>query len=258
MFYLVVGIIVGTGLFLNWSQALYIRIPLEVHIHANSWGFMSLIFAGLLVDFIPMITGRTLSERNATNFIYWGMTVGAFGLVLGPWLGSDAGLPFTVAGLVLHLSSTAWLLVLMVRALKQSSRLNSAGAWHLVASYLWILAPVLAAPLILTGVIASGPIEATAPQALIYGWVLQFGISLIPYVARRFVLKEENPQLGGSWGSLAAATVGSLFVWTSIFLIPARGVLYGVGFALYTLALVRPVRELTEIARDGLQKYELV
>ena len=257
MFYLVVGIIVGTGLFLNWSQALYIKVPLEVHIHANSWGFMSLVFAGLLVDFIPMITGRALGERNATTFIYGGMTVGAFGLVLGPWLGGDAGMPFTVVGLILHLASTAWLLVLLVRALKQSSRLNSAGAWHLVASYLWILAPVLAAPLILTGVLASGPIEATAPQALIYGWTLQFGISLIPYVARRFFLKEENPPLGGSWWSLAAATVGSLLVWASIFILPARGVLYGIGFALYALALARPVSELVEIARNGLQKYEL-
>jgi hypothetical protein len=92
---------------------------------------------------------------------------------------------------------------------------------------------------------------------LIYGWVLQFGVSLVPYIARRFFLREENPQLGGSWWSLAAATVGSLLVWISIFLIPARGVLYGIGFALYALALVRPVRELAEIARNGLQKYEL-
>ena len=257
MFYLLVGIIIGTGLFLNWSPALYIKVPLEAHIHANSWGFLSLVFAGLLVDFIPMITGRALGEKNATIFIYWGMAGGAFGLVLGPWLGGDAGLPFTVAGLIVHLASTAWLLTLMVRALKQSDRSKSAGAWHLVASYLWILAPVLAAPLILTGVLESGPIEGTAPQALIYGWTLQFGIALIPYIARRFFLKEENPQLGGSWGSLAAATVGSLLVWASIFFLPARSVLYGISFALYALALIRPVQELVDIARAGMRKYEL-
>jgi hypothetical protein len=256
IFYLLIGIIIGTGLFLNWSPALYIKVPLEAHIHANSWGFMSLVFAGLLVDLLPMITGRALGGKNATIFIYWGMTLGAFGLVLGPWLGGDPGLPFTVAGLIVHLASTAWLLVLMIRALQQSDRLNSAGAWHLVASYLWILAPVLAAPLILTGVLESGPIEATAPQALIYGWTLQFGIALIPYIARHFFLKEENPQLGGSWGSLAAATAGSLLVWLSIFIIPARGVLYGIGFALYALALIRPVKELADIARNGLQKVE--
>src|SRR5512145_1689636 len=96
VFYLLVGIIVGTGLFLNWSPALYIKVPLEAHIHANSWGFMSLVFAGLLVDFVPMITGKPLSSKNATAYIFWGMTLGAFGLVLGPWLGGDPGLLPTV------------------------------------------------------------------------------------------------------------------------------------------------------------------
>jgi cytochrome c oxidase cbb3-type subunit I len=256
VFYLLIGIIIGTGLFLNWSPALYIKVPLEAHIHANSWGFMSLVFAGLLVDFVPMITGQALGRRNATTFIYWGMTLGAFGLVLGPWLGGDPGLIPTVMGLILHMASTIWLLVLLIRSFSQSARLNSPGAWHLVSSYLWISAPVVAAPLILTGVLKSGPIEATAPQALIYGWTLQFGIALIPYIARRFFLKTENPQLGGSWWSLAAATLGSLLVWASIFIIPAQGVLYGIGFALYALALISPVKELTEIARNGLQKYE--
>lgn len=257
MFYLLVGIIIGTGLFLNWSPALYIKVPLEAHIHANSWGFMSLVFAGLLVDFVPMITGRALGERKAITFIFWGMTLGAFGLVLGPWLGGDPGLIPTVLGLLLHMASTIWLLVLLIRAFSQSGRLNNPGGWHLVSSYLWIAAPVVAAPLILTGVLQSGPIEATAPQALIYGWVLQFGISLVPFIARRFFLREEHPRLGGSWWSLAAATVGSLLVWASIFILPVQGLLYGIGFALYALALIHPVKELVDIAQAGLRKYEL-
>lgn len=255
LFYLLVGIIVGTGLWLNWSEALYIKVPLEVHIHANSWGFMSLVFAGLLVDFIPMITGRPLGSAKDVSLIFWGMTLGAFGLVLGPWLGGS--LPPTVSGLILHLAATIWLIVLMGRALKASGRLDSAGGWHLLASYLWILAPVLVAPLILLGFIQGGPVESTAPQALIYGWVLQFGIALVPYIARKYFLKAENPQLGGCWGSLAGVTLGSVFVWVSIFLVPIRGVLYGIGFALYALALIHPVKELSEIARDGLKKIEL-
>lgn len=254
IFYLLVGIIVGTGLWLNWSEALYIKVPLEVHIHANSWGFMSLVFAGLLVDFIPMVTGRSLGSAKDISLIYRGMTLGAFGLVLGPWLGGS--LPPTVAGLVLHLSATIWLMVLMGRALKASGHLDSAGGWHLIASYSWILLPVLVAPMILLGYIKGGPVESIAPQALIYGWVLQFGIALIPYIARRFFLKEENPQLGGCWGSLAAVALGSIFVWVSIFIIPARGVLYGIGFALYALALIHPIKELFEITRDGLRRVE--
>lgn len=252
--YLLLGIIVGTGLYLNWSTALRIKIPLEVHIHANSWGFMSLVFAGLLVDIIPTISHRPLGSGREIFLIYWGMTLGAFFLVLGPWLGGS--LPPTVAGLTLHLAATIWLLVLMARALKSSGRLKSPGAWHLIASYLWILAPVLAAPLILLHFLKSGPIESTAPQALIYGWVLQFGIALIPYIARRFFLKEPDPALGGCWGSLAAATLGSIFVWVSIFIVPVQGLLYGIGFAFYMLALIHPLKELAQIAREVLQKAE--
>jgi hypothetical protein len=252
--YLLVGIIIGTGLWLNWSEALRIGVPLEAHIHANSWGFMSLVFAGLLVDFIPMITGRPFGSNRDISLIFWGMTLGAFGLVLGPWLGGS--LPPTVVGLVLHLAATIWLLVLMVRALNSSGKLAGAGAWHLVSSYLWILAPVLVAPLIILGFVEGGPIEATAPQALIYGWVLQFGIALVPYIARRFFLKDANPQLGGCWGSLAAATLGSTLVWVSIFAGTLGGMLYGIGFVLYALALVHPLKELVEIARIGLNRLE--
>ena len=254
IFYLLVGIIVGTGLWLNWSEALYIQVPLEVHIHANSWGFMSLVFAGLLVDLIPMITGRPLGSAKEISLIFWGMSLGAFGLVLGPWLGGS--LPPTVSGLILHLSATIWLIVLMGRALKAGGKLDSAGGWHMLASYSWILLPVLVAPLILLGFTEGGPIESTAPQALIYGWMLQFGVALIPFIARRFFLREETPQLGGNWLSLAGITLGSIFIWISIFIIPARGMLYGVGFALYALAMIPPVRELFEIARDGLKKIE--
>lgn len=254
VFYLLIGIIIGTGLWLNWSEALYIKVPLEAHIHANSWGFMSLVFAGLLVDFVPMITGRPLGGKNATTYIYWGMTLGAFGLVLGPWLGGS--LPPTVAGLILHISATVTLVVVMIRAFKESGRLNSAGAWHLVSSYLWILLPVLIAPLILTHVIEGRPVESTAPQALIYGWVLQFGVALVPYIARRFFLKADSPALGGNWLSLVCITLGSVFVWVSIFLVDIRGLLYGIGFALYALAIIPALKELFEIVRDGLKKIE--
>lgn len=256
LFYLLVGVIIGTGLWLNWSDALYIKIPLEVHIHANSWGFMSLTFAGLLVDFIPMIAGRALSSSKNITIIFWCMALGAFFFVLGPWLGGN--LPATIAGLILHIGSTVWLVVLMGRAFKASGHLSTAGGWHLLASYIWILLPVLIAPLILTRLIAAGPVEATAPQPLIYGWVLQFGIALIPYIARRTFLKEENPQLGGCWGSLTAIMLGSVLIWVSIFIpAPAKGILYGAGFALYAIALIHPMKEMFEITRAGLEKLDL-
>ena len=254
VFYLLVGIVIGTGIFLNWSPALHIKVPIEAHIHANSWGFMSLVFAGLLVDVIPMITGRPLGTTKSVSFIYWGMTIGAFGLVLGPWLGGS--LPPTAIGLVSHVAATITLIVLMIRAFRDNGLLNSAGAWHLVSSYIWIIAPISMAPFILFKIIPSGPVESIAPQALIYGWVLQFGIALIPYIARRFFLREQHSQLGGSWLSLTAATIGSLFVWASIFFVPARDALHGIGFVLYVLALIPLLTDLFKIARDGLKEYQ--
>ncbi len=255
LLYLLVGIIIGTGLWLNWSPALLIQVPLEAHIHANSWGFMSLVFAGLLVDFIPQITGQPLGSDRTISLIFWGMSLGAFGLVLGPWIGGS--LPPTVVGLVLHLAATIGVLVLLIQKLKVSGRLASAGGWHLAASYLWILAPVLVAPLILLGLLEGGPIESTAPQALIYGWVLQFGIAMVPFIARRYFLKEESPALGGCWGSLLGVTLGSILVWASIFIAPAQAVLYGLGFALYALALIHPVKELLAITREGFHELDV-
>jgi hypothetical protein len=251
VFYLLGGIVIGTGIFLNWSPVLRIKIPIEAHIHANSWGFMSLVFAGLLVDIIPMITGLSLGSKRSVSFIYWGMTIGAFGLVLGPWLGGS--LPPTAIGLISHIAATLTLVALMIRVFRKSDRLKDAGAWHLVSSYIWIIAPISMAPFILFKIIPSGPIESIAPQALIYGWVLQFGIALIPFSARRFFLKEEDSQLGGNWMSFIAATAGSLFVWLSIFIVPVRGVLYGIGFILYMLTLVRLLMDLFEIARMSLK-----
>lgn len=113
--------------------------------------------------------------------------------------------------------------------------------------------------MILLGYIKGGPVEATAPQPLIYGWVLQFGIALIPYLARRYFLKEEHPRLGGCWGSLTAVTLGGILIWVSIFIpAPAKSILYGIGFALYALALIHPMKEMFEIVRDGLKKFESI
>src|SRR5690606_2008342 len=108
-------ILVGTGLWLGWSEPLRIRIPIEVHIHANNWGFLSLVFAGLLVDVIPQVTGRPLASARSIRTLFWMMALGALGLVIGPWLGGP--LWATVPGLVLHLTATLWGVIAAARAL---------------------------------------------------------------------------------------------------------------------------------------------
>ncbi len=236
--YLLLGIIVGTGLWLGWSGPLRIQVPLEVHIHANNWGFLSLVFAGLIIDMLPMLSGQPLASVRTVNLIFWSMTLGALGLVMGPWLGG--ALWVTVPGLVLHIVATVWILGLLVRGLARAEQLRVAGAWHLVTAYVWILLPVLIAPFILLNVpgFIGGDIEATAPQALIYGWVLQFGYALIPFLLQRYLVGDRDAKLGGSWLSLFAVNMGSALIWASIFVIPLRSNLYGVAFLFYILSMV--------------------
>lgn len=254
--FLLLGITIGTGLWLGWSGPLRIQAPLETHIHANNWGFMSLVFAGLLLDVLPGLTGHALASKRTVNTIFWGISLGALFLVIGPWLGGN--LWFTVPGLVVHLSSTLALLILTIRRLSAGGKLAQAGSWHLITSYLWILAPVMVAPLIILGVpgFPGALIEATAPQALIYGWVLQFGMALIPYFARRTFLKDNSGTLGGNWLSVGAANVGSALIWAGIFLTGITGQLHGVGYILFAVAMLTVFWEMAGMVRVGLRRLE--
>jgi len=252
--YFLLGIIVGTGLWLGWNEVLQMAVPIEVHIHANNWGFLSLLFAGLLVDLYPKFAGRSFAWPRSINLIFWMMTLGALGLVLGPWFQK---LYFTVPGLILHLSATIWLLLNIVVPLKGDRKAWTVGMAHLITSYTWILAPVLIAPLILLqvpGFPAVG-IEQNAPQALIYGWVLQFGYALLPYLFARVFLAEDprKPvQLGGNWFSLIMVHLGGIFLWVSIFITAYQNILHGTAYALWALSMLPILTQLWHITRRGL------
>ena len=254
--YLLVGIIIGTGLWVGWSEPLRIAVPKEAHIHANSWGFASLVFAGLLIDLLPPLTGAPLAARRSLNAIFWTMTLGAAGLVAGPWLGGM--LAVTVPGLVLHLVATFWLLGALIRALRRHGLFAQAGGWHLAVSYAWILLPVLVAPLILLGVsgIPGGDVEATAPQALVYGWMLQFLYATLPYFVSRWLLRDERARLGGNWLSFATVNLGSMLIWVSIFAVEVRAPLHGAGYVLLGISVAAAAWETGAIALAALRRAE--
>ncbi len=254
--YLLLGIIVGTGLWIGWSEALRIQVPVEVHIHANNWGFMSLVFAGLLIDVLGGLTGKPPASDRTLTTIFWTMSLGALLLVIGPWLGGP--LWAIVPGLILHLGATIWLLGLVTRALSRAHLWSRPGAWHLVSAYAWILAPVLVAPLIILKVpgFPGAGIEATAPQALIYGWVLQFSFALVPYFLSRIFLADRAAELGGSWWSLLLAHVASVFIWASIFIEPQRNLLHGTAYVLYALAMLPIAWTVWRMFRRGIQTME--
>ncbi|MCA9934166.1 MAG: hypothetical protein H6662_19280 [Ardenticatenaceae bacterium] len=249
--YFLLGIIIGTGLWFNWPNWLHIAIPLETHIHANNWGFMSLTFAGLMVDLYPRWTKRQLAMPHSITPIFWMMTLGALGLVLGPWFDS---LVFTVPGLVLHLGSTFWLLYNVIKPLRGDRAAWTPGVWHLISAYVWILVPVLVAPFLILGIgnLPGPAIESNAPQALIYGWLLQVGYAILPYFFRRILEPQAEATLGGNWLSLATSHLGGLFLWLSIFIVSVRGVLQGIAYGFWVVSLIPIAIELGRIVNAHL------
>lgn len=253
--YFLLGIIVGTGLWMGWGEWLRIAVPIEVHIHANNWGFMALVFAGLIVDLYPDFAGRSLAWPQSLKPIFWMMTLGALLLVLGPWVQSTW---FTVPGILLHLSATGWLLLNVIKPLRGERSAWGPGLWHLLTSYVWIIAPVLVAPLIILKVpgFPGAGIEQNAPQALIYGWVLQFAYALLPYLFTRFFLPNEPAKLGGNWFTLLTVHLGGVFLWASIFITDSYTVLHGTAYALWAASLIPIVLDLWRIARKGWSRLE--
>lgn len=250
--YFLVGILVGTGLWLGWSDWLRIQVPVEVHIHANNWGLLSLVFAGLLVDLYPTWAKRPLAWPRSITPIFWMLTIGALGLVLGPWVKSNW---FSVPGIILFLAATFWLLLNVIKPLwGDKVAWSQPGLWHLVTAYFWILAPVLVAPLIILNVpgFPGTGIEQNAPQALIYGWVLQFSYAFIGYFFYRIFLPDEPVRLGGSWFSLITGHLGGFFLWASIFLADYQSFLHGMAYLFWTISMIPVVWALWQIMRRGL------
>ncbi len=248
--FLLLGIIVGSGLWFGWGKALRIANPLELHIHTNIWGFMSLVLAGLAVDLYPHWTGRPLAWPGSVRPIFWTMTLGALGAVLGPWLGATwlIGL-----GILVHQAATLWLLANLIRPLPGSATIQGPGIWHVLTAYVWQLAIVLATPLVvllMPGFSPSG-VEQTAPQVLIYGWMLQFGYALIPYLLRRATAPQQAARLGGSWLSLTAVHVGGVFLFASILIPSLSRPLLGVTYLLWFVSLLPIARQAWHIISTG-------
>jgi cytochrome c oxidase cbb3-type subunit I len=254
--FLLLGIIVGTGLWLGWGEALRMARPKEVHLHANLWGFTSLLFAGLIVDLYPGFAGRALAWPRSVLAIFWLMVLGALALVLGPWL--DA-LLLTGTGMVSLWLGTAWLVANVVVPLVGVDHWRAPGIWHVVTAYAWLLAPLLLGPLVAAGLVQvpGASAEQNAPQALVYGWLLQFAFAVVPYALRRFLLPADEPaRLGGSWLSLAAVHAGVIILVLSIFDESNHALLHGTAYAFWAAALVPAGLELWRVLHAGLARLE--
>jgi hypothetical protein len=256
--YLLIGGLVGTGLWLGWSEPLHIYAPIEVHVHTNLWGFAAIMLAGLLVDLYPSFADRPLAWPRAIPWIHWTMTLGALGLMSGPWLNINL---LTVGGLVLHTLGTILLLVIVIKPLLGDRQAWTPGMLHLLTSYIWFFLPVVVAPLIVARA-TDFPVQEVSGSGgpiLIFGWILQFGYALAPYLFTRFFDPHRPAQLGGTWLSLITVHAGSVLFWISLFFanleVVSRTLAYGFwivsGFPIL-IALWRSFRREVQTVEEDL------
>ena len=250
LLYFFVGIFVGTGMWLGWNTALGMKSPIEVHIHANNWGLISMVLAGLMFDLYPKFSGRQVHWPNSANRVFWLMLIGALGLVAGPWLGSR---PITAIGLILHLVGTITVVLNITLPLRGTGLLRQPGYLHLITSYAWILAPILFAPFVLFDVpgVLAARIEASAPQALVYGWLLQIGLALLPYLLARSLNGSDDAPLGGNVWSLIGIHAGSVLLWLGIFMEAQVGILHGLAYLIWALAIIPVLLQLVRIVQSS-------
>lgn len=207
------GILLALSLLLNWPAPGGYAGILESHIHANIWGFVAIVAAGILLDRVPGLAGRSLRFPALVAATSWLMIAGAAALVAGPWLGL---MPVMGVGLAIYVVGTGLLLVNLVGTIV-AGRVLSPNLAHVLLAYVWLFVPAIAAPaaLFLTGELPAGVLERTAISSLVTGWVLQLALGALPsFVGAGPV---GSTSLRGSWFSVVLLNAGVLVVWIAAF-----------------------------------------
>ncbi|WP_205254475.1 hypothetical protein [Halorussus sp. JP-T4] len=242
--FLVVGVFAAFGMLLGVHGPGGYFGSIEAHVHANVWGFLALVAAGTLLALVPRLAGEPLRYPRLKPVTFWGVTLGATGLVAGPWLAAKA---LTMAGLAVYVVGTLALLVNLVGTWRLGGCARDARFGHVVGAYLWLVFPVPWAPLVLLfpETVPAAGIEAAAIEGLVLGWMLQLAMGLLPTVA--VALREAPTDLLASldasahrprWAGVAAVNAGMTALWLTAF--PAfegvEATLTLAGYALVGLA----------------------
>jgi hypothetical protein len=233
--FLLIGILVGTGLWLGWAEPLRIVTPKEVHVHSNLWGFASIAIAGILFDLYPAFSGLKPAKPWSINLTFWLMTLGALGMVIGPWIDDNN---FTVYGLVTHTLGTIVMLIILFKPLFGKSRERAGGFWYLIFAYIWFLVAVVVAPLVVAGGGFGAEVAGSGGPILIFGWILQIGYAIFPYLFARVFLPDQPARMDVNWLSLATSNGGSLIYWVSMFLAGGRSPMRGLAYLLWIISLI--------------------
>lgn len=183
------------------------------------------------------------------------MTLGALGLISGPWLNVSI---FTVVGLILHTLGSILLLVIVVKPLLGDHRAWTPGMWHLLTSYIWFFIPVVVAPLIVARAtdFPVQEISGSGGPILIFGWILQFGYALVPYLFTRFFEPNKAARLGGTWLSLFTVHLGGILFWVSLFFPDVESVVRALAYGFWIVSGLPILISLWRSLRSGMQKVE--
>ncbi|MDS0258182.1 hypothetical protein NDI56_02020 [Haloarcula sp. S1CR25-12] len=220
--FLVAGIAAAAGLLLHrYGPGGYVGL-LEAHVHANVWGLLGLVVAGALLTLLPPMLGASLRYPRLVPVTFWGLTLGALGLVAGPPLALAA---LTLAGLAGYLTGTVALLANVVGTARTSGWTQPSRLALVVGAYLWLVAPIPVAPFVLLAptAVPVGAIEAAAITALVLGWMLQLAMAFLPVmvVATQRPAEESLVERTASaaardapsWVQVATLNVGVGLLW---------------------------------------------
>ncbi|WP_458189621.1 hypothetical protein [Haladaptatus sp. NG-WS-4] len=245
--FLVVGLLAAFGMLLDLHGPGGYFGSLEAHVHANVWGFLALVVAATLLYLVPALAGTELRYPRLKRVTFWGVTIGAAGLVSGPWLATHV---LTFTGLAIYLVGTVALLANVVGTVRSGGCRKDARVGHVLGAYLWLVFPVPWAPFVLLfpSVVPGQAIETAAINGLVFGWMLQLAMAFLPTVARAFEDARdgfvdvrsavESSADAPSWAGVLGINLGMLALWgTALPALSAVAETLGVvGFALVALS----------------------
>jgi hypothetical protein len=146
----------------------------------------------------------------------------------------------------------------VIRPLWRDRSVWTPGLAHMVLAYAWVAAPATMAPAIIFNLsgFPINAVETIAPPMMIYGWLLQFGYGLFPYLFSRTFLPEKPARLGGNLLTLIGVNLGAVLILASAFLEPYAATLNAAAFLVWVVSMVPIALELWRIVRAGLARIE--
>ncbi len=235
--FFLVGIVMALSMLLGWSSPGGYFGVIEAHVHANVWGFLGLVVAGVLFDRIPKRTGQPLRHPRLVPVTSWLLIIGAAGLVAGPWLAIN---PMLLVGIVLYMTGTGMLIVNLAATIR-AGRLWTPNLAHVLLAYIWMVVPAIIAPayLLMTGKLPPNEIETSAITGLVAGWILQIVISMLP--SRIGQEQDRAGNRDGWWFSVVMLNLGVLAIWVAAFAGETRAATTVVGYGLILTGWLPPL-----------------